>query len=427
MQFFGSDIESGYSYIYTWLANKFGHFMIGFAGTILLGWLVIWLVSLRVPVGNVGYLWHWPWAGIGVAAIWLLLWVFKEWLLDVASALRNLSFAERQRKELLANPPGKVDRPRYFWPKAEDWKQVRAALWEQYVIRHWRPPAENADVEEWFRYDVVRDSQMDIWFYLAGILTALAMYAAPELAKMWGEPTFTGLVPLLTFAAVLVASVLLSQDWLWANIAFDRAQLPFVARFALNSRPPEKQTRTDALTFATKSDSAPGHLLIIGPPKSGRTTTAVALGVEALLQALPPRDVVVYTTLCKLLDRVAEEQIAFSARDQSGPPGERPVWPPKDAELLIVDDVGAQGAKRALLSPAAFKTELLNNKLLRQMCDGKRVIWVVGDDPRRSKQWIAALKTAFEKDSPVPHLVPPVKLRAPIPHEERLRPSQKVA
>ena len=31
--------------------------------------------------------------------------------------------------------------------------------------------------------------------------------------------------------------------------------------------------------------------------------------------------------------------------------GERPVWPPAFAELLIVDDVGAQGANGALLSP----------------------------------------------------------------------------
>ena len=48
----GSDIESGYSYVYTWLANQFGHFMIGFSGTILFGWLAIWLV----PVSGVDYL-----------------------------------------------------------------------------------------------------------------------------------------------------------------------------------------------------------------------------------------------------------------------------------------------------------------------------------------------------------------------------------
>jgi hypothetical protein len=42
----GSDIESGYSYVYSWLANQFGHFMIGFAGTILVGWLFVGVVGL---------------------------------------------------------------------------------------------------------------------------------------------------------------------------------------------------------------------------------------------------------------------------------------------------------------------------------------------------------------------------------------------
>jgi hypothetical protein len=328
-----------------------------------------------------------------------------------------LDFAGRQREALLASPPRKVNRPRYFWPKLSDVKRVATTLREYYITRLRRAPDDNAPVEEWFRYDIVRDSEIDIWFYSAGGLTALAMYSAPGLA----------IVPLLTFVAVLIVSALASRDWLWANIAFDRASLPFVSRFALNGRPAEVEIRKNALAFAIGSNTATGHLVIIGPPKSGRTTTAVALGVEALLQQLPPRDVVVYTTLCKLLDRVAEEQMIL-AEDKSGPPGERPVWPPKDAELLIVDDVGAQGAKIPLLSPEVLEKELLNNELLRNTCNGKRVIWVVGDDPGRSQEWINVLRTAFTKEGSVkPCVEPPVELRTVIPRQERLPPSQQAA
>jgi hypothetical protein len=149
--------------------------------------------------------------------------------------------------------------------------------------------------------------------------------------------------------------------------------------------------------------------------------------VEALLQTLPPREVVVYTTLCKLLDRVAEEQMALSTSDPSGPPGDRPVWPPAVAELLIVDDVGAKGANGALLSPAQFEAELRTNDLLRKICDGKHVIWVVGDDPERSQKWIDALRTAFTHGSVVPRVLPPIELCAPIPRAERLRSSQQRA
>jgi hypothetical protein len=193
-----------------------------------------------------------------------------------------------------------------------------------------------------------------------------------------------------------------------------------------------REIREEALTFATKRDKGseddrPGHLVIIGPPKSGRTTTAVALGVEALLQTLPPRNVVVYTTLTKLLDRVAEEQMALSTSGRSGPPGDRHTWPPEAAELLIVDDVGAQGANGALLSPAQFESELKTNNLLREICDRKHVIWVVGDDPGQSQKWTAAIRTAFTHGSAVPRVLPPIELRAPIPRAERLRSSQQRA
>lgn len=431
----GSDIESGYSYVYTWLANQFGHFMIGFAGTILVGWvfiaavgLVRWLFgAVGLKFSGVDYLWFWPWAGTAVAVVWFVIWVLKEWLVDVASALRDLHFAERQRQALLHNAPGTVNRTEYILPKASDWKNVLATLREQYITRHKR-----ASLAEWFKYDVVRDSQMDIWCYLAGMLTALAMYAAPGLATNWGAPALTGWMPFLTLVAVLIALAFLSKDWLWANIAFDRAQLPFVSRFVLNARPPEDKTRKEALAFATRrgnrpGDDRPGHLVIIGPPKSGRTTTAVALGVEALLQTLPPRNVVVYTTLSKLLDRVAEEQMALSTSDPR--PERRSVWPPEDSELLIVDDVGAQGAKGALLSPQQFETELRTNDLLRKICDGKHVIWVVGDDAGQSQKWIDALRAAFKHDdgSVAPRVLPPIELHAPIPRAERLRSSQQRA
>jgi hypothetical protein len=411
-QFSGSDIESGYTYVYTWLANQFGHFMIGFAGTILVGWLVIGLA----PVSGVDYLWHWVWAGIAVAILWFVAWVFKEWMVDVASALRDLHFAQRQRDALLAGRPLTEKRAQYSLPKGSDWKNVVVALRKQYFTRDNRDSPEDS-----FRYGVIRDSQMDILCYLAGGLTALAMYAAPGLATKWGDPALTGWIPLLILVVVLVALAHLSRNWLWANIAFDKAQLPFVSRFVLNARPPEEETRKEALDFAMRLGK-PGHLVIIGPPKSGRTTTAVALGVEALLETLPPRNVVVYTTLCKLLDRVAEQKMALS-----DPQEQRVVWPPEDAELLIIDDVGAQSGKGGLLTPEQFEWELRDNNLLREKCRGKHVIWVVGDDPEQSQKWKAALETAFEKDSVVPFIMQPIVLPTPIPRVQRLPSSRQMA
>ena len=79
--------------------------------------------------------------------------------MDVASALRDLHFAECQRQALHDNEPSKGKPPEYIFPKASDWKNVFAALRERYITRHKRRSA-----EDWFKYDVVRDSEMDICF-----------------------------------------------------------------------------------------------------------------------------------------------------------------------------------------------------------------------------------------------------------------------
>jgi hypothetical protein len=406
-QFFGSDIETGYSYIYTWLANQFGHFMIGFAGTILVAWVVAFFSPSALTSGR-----YWP--IVVIAAVWLLVWLGKEVGYDIASGLRDLRFAGRQRAALLDNPPRQVRRVRRIWPNREDLTDVWGAL-REYLARRRQPPGKKASVEDWFKYDLVRDSVMDGWFYLSGVLTALMMYLAPGLAMSWGWPRLTGLLPFLTFGVLLLLSGRVSASWLWTNIAFDQAQVPFVGRFALNGRPSDEKTRQVALDFATLREGQPGHLVIVGPPKSGRTTTAVALGVETLLQSSPPRNIVVYTTLCKLLDRAGER----SNDEQQGPPGQRPVWPPEEAKLLIVDDVGAQGAKdHPLLSAEAFKTELQRNRDLRAICDGKWVIWVVGDDPKRSKDWVNSLKTTFQEAG---SHVEKVELHTTIPRHERSR------
>src|SRR5262245_58332390 len=150
----GSDIESGYSYVYTWLANQFGHFMIGFAGTILFGWLVIFAATALAPISGVDYQWRWPWAGVAVAVGWFVLWVLKEWLLDIAKALRDVRFAEQQREALRHNKKIKEERPKHVRPH---WTGVLAVLRNYYTRREPKSPVDR------FESDVVRDSQMDIW------------------------------------------------------------------------------------------------------------------------------------------------------------------------------------------------------------------------------------------------------------------------
>jgi hypothetical protein len=402
-QFTGSDLEVGYTFVYVWLCNQFGHFMLGFAGTLALSWLV----TLPFPHALAGTgVWSslWPAALVGLA--WLLIWIGKEVLLDVADGLGNLRIARSQRDAAHKNlpPPPAIRAGRFSRDSLRD---VWRVLQDYYGMRV------PTDEEDWFRHDIVRDSAIDCWFYFAGTTTAIAALTGPGIAAGLGWPWLAAALPIATMLVTFLLSISRSRDWLWEKVAFDKADLPFVGRFALNSRPVEPEMRQRALGFALDQHQ-PGHLVLIGPPKSGRTTTAVSLGVEALLRA--DVDTVVYTTLCKLLDRVAEQQPA--AQEPQGPPGDRPMWPPENAQLLIVDDVGAQGGQAPVVTAAAFGAELRANAHLRQVFQNKRVIWVIGDNPARAEAWENAIAGALGTTARVASVVPGVKT---IPLAERRR------
>ena len=387
----GSDLQAGYSFVYVWLANQFGHFMIGFAGTILFSWFVFLFKPDALAAGE-----FWPRlvAAAVIGGIWLLVWIAKELLIDLVGGMRLLKLADAQRKAARDGAPMPSSKlPRFYKISRQDLGYIVEALRKYWSTKR-RPPVSVDDAnkeEDWFIYDIVRDSQADGGFYLAGVLTAVAMYAAPGLAPNAGWPW---LVPVATFVIVLFVLFLVSRDWLGEKVAFDQAGLPFVGRFALNSRPCQPDSRHVIVGFAY--DTLPGtkHLVIIGPPKSGRTTTAVALAVEALLRS--GNSTVLYTTWCKLLDRVAEETHFVQQDQQLQGPETRPTFPPEDAELLIIDDVGAEGAQlRPFVTADAFGDELKRNDELRNRLEDKRVVWVVGDDPARRADWIGALEKVF--------------------------------
>jgi hypothetical protein len=135
---------------------------------------------------------------------------------------------------------------------------------------------------------------------------------------------------------------------------------------------------------------------------------------------------VLYTTLWRLLDRAAEEQRQVPESNLQGSPGRRPVWPPQEARLLVIDDISAQAHDgRALLSPDAFAHELRNNRAVLEMCRGKRVIWVVSDRPDNAPAWKSAIAGAFRLGGPA--AVQLVALDRIIDDAARLRPVRRAA
>ncbi len=90
--FLGSDTQAPYSESYIWMANQFAHFFIGFGGLFLLTWVASYYLRKPAPSYSFGARMVDPKGrpAVGLrtvwtlAAIWLLIWMAKEWLFDYA-------------------------------------------------------------------------------------------------------------------------------------------------------------------------------------------------------------------------------------------------------------------------------------------------------------------------------------------------------
>ncbi|NJM33404.1 MAG: hypothetical protein HC850_00490 [Rhodomicrobium sp.] len=88
--FFGSETQNPYSESYIWMANQFGHFFIGFGGLFLLTWIASYWLRRPAPSYSYGCNMVDPQGRPTVraatvwwlAALWLAIWMAKEWLFD---------------------------------------------------------------------------------------------------------------------------------------------------------------------------------------------------------------------------------------------------------------------------------------------------------------------------------------------------------
>lgn len=332
---FGKDVQSGYTRTYIWMANELGHVAIGFVGVQIIYWLVysialvlnalLGTAILAAPYDNP---WGWP---LWLSGLWFLFWFFKEYA-DVVG----------ERKDALDG---------LFAPDTRG---------------------------------ITFDAWTAVFFFFYGTLLA-------QLSLAW--PTVAFLVVLALF---LFPIQYLARYWLTEKMTFQQAVLPFQYRL---SNFPKGVFGGDSVAYNNarnsisgllarrwpaaddSSEQQPAHLLIFGPLNAGKTSLAVGIGTENAYKLGKTR----YLTFVKFLQKVRNrEQVPTK---QEG----KVVWAWQDADLLIIDDVNPGGDPNqaeddvAVINSDNFARKLKAlDKEVKARLRERRTVWVLGELPNLS-------------------------------------------
>ncbi len=233
-------------------------------------------------------------------------------------------------------------------------------------------------IREHLKKELFFDGVTDCFFWSAGALIAIFCYFAAN-----SSSAMVYVVLILVGLYVYIGAKKLLNDNEAVLNRFDRSGLP------MHIRLPQLRCRFEshdqAVTAIQRfmSGQHPGHLVLAGPARCGKTGLCCAMGTH-----LTTRNKAVYY---RTSEKLREDLLQLMQVDAGGDPLQNL----KDADVVICDDA---------LGP--FATELESD--LKKVLGQKSVIWVLARSDDSIAQWANWLKRLFSLDDPpVITLIPP--------------------
>ncbi len=200
------------------------------------------------------------------------------------------------------------------------------------------------------RIEVARDCIVDTLFVAGGALIAIAMAPADFRLYCVGHDLTPDRVLAISSVVVVTALFLLMRRLcLEPKRKFDKSGMLWLARLSTFPKNFSSETPvgvTDEIPGFAREDCQFRHLVISGPPRSGRTTLAQSIGGDATAAMRCIR----YLTAQRLLEKTRTGFETPSAREQPYQVGE--------ADLVIVDGVAAFHGPGEARSVAAVRKTL---------------------------------------------------------------------
>jgi hypothetical protein len=342
------DVQDTPTLTYTWLADQFGHFALGFGGTLAGFGIISGILALLrdfFPGAETFFAWPRTWSAIAVGVLMAAWFTIKEW---------------------------------------RDYRAERKHAWSVSIQRP-VPFAFNGG-------EILHNCVIACFYTFFGILIAIL--------GVWHW-----LVGLAAFVVLFVLAARIGFWWLQRKVAFQQADLPYLyrlANFPDNFNPPASAgTGSGATTGISAEDilhqivcgQTPEirHALISGPLRSGKTSLAIGLGTEYAFQLGIAR----YTSVLKL----SQTGLAIAANNGIQPRDPRPnkppstmsgdttfqdgreLWPFDRVELLIIDDLDGGITGPGPIAPQAMLTALQTapgREFFANLAK-RRTVWVAGN------------------------------------------------
>lgn len=331
--FVGKDVQQTTTYSYVWSADQAGHVMLGFVPTFFLYWIGVQL----------DWKFDRPWATGGAGILWSAIWVLLAWtVLELFDFFQSARMIQKSKGYFRGNYLNLA------------WNVITALY----------------------------------YFSLGAVLLAVLASGLPDggaagLGELGPIPWAVGLLEsrlglsgwwaafLLAVLFLAVIPLLIARWWLRRKIIFQQAGLPYLYRLpnydgqfkvhhdeeekkkvvafinAMRARPKDKYRTEPGATDRR-------HLIVCGPPNSGKTSLAVGIGTEFAFVGGIGRYVTMSNLVQHIASRVAAESRGEAAPPQGSLPSDRTgyadptehefndgriLWQWPSVDLLVIDDV----------------------------------------------------------------------------------------